>query len=100
MFSLCRAQPKVSKNFRASERRGQTCFHYAERSQFYPKPGIQPIAQGAGQGFQKSEKSDKSVINKIRTLFLVTEIQGHGEGELVAGAFINKPIRSGMVVLD
>ena len=54
----------------------------------------------SGTSDAKSEKSDKSVINKIRTLFLVTEIQGHGEGELVAGALINKPIRSGMVVLD
>lgn len=35
----------------------------------------------------------------IAILKVVTEIQGHGEGELVAGAFINKPIRSGMVVL-
>lgn len=34
----------------------------------------------------------------IAILKVVTEIQGHGEGELVAGAFINKPIRSGMVV--
>ena len=32
LFSLCRAQPKVSKNFRTSESRGKTCFHYAERS--------------------------------------------------------------------
>ena len=35
----------------------------------------------------------------IAILKVVTEIQGHGEGELVAGAFINKPIHSGMVVL-
>lgn len=35
----------------------------------------------------------------IAILKVVTEIQGHGEGELVAGAFINKPIRSSMVVL-
>ena len=35
----------------------------------------------------------------IAILKVVTEIQGHGEGEFVAGAFINKPIRSGMVIL-
>ncbi len=35
----------------------------------------------------------------IAILKVVTEIQGRGEGEFVAGAFINKPIRSGMVVL-